>query len=150
DSGLTTAQNGLALAGDRASAAPFLGFTGLTALYGMDGGFCALGPLCPVLFLIAEPMRNAREVHPRRCRVRPDADPNIAFRGHCGTVVVNFAYLMPQNGRSGSAGMLVDGDFLLSGRRLCWRQHDRLCRVRRNAGHEWVQIVKEVLMLIAG
>ena len=32
DSGLTTAQNGLALAGDRASAAAFLGFTGLTAL----------------------------------------------------------------------------------------------------------------------
>jgi cation/acetate symporter len=62
DSGLTTAQNGLALAGDRASAAAFLGFTGLTALYGMDGGFCALGPLvvfCTVLFLIAEPMRNA-------------------------------------------------------------------------------------------
>ena len=32
DSGLTTAQNGLALAGDRASAAAFLGYTGLTAL----------------------------------------------------------------------------------------------------------------------
>lgn len=35
DTGLTAAQNGLALAGDWASAAAFLGFTGLTALYGM-------------------------------------------------------------------------------------------------------------------
>src|ERR1700735_844725 len=62
-SSLTAAQNGFALAGDWCSAAAFLGFTGLTALYGMDGAFYALGPLvafCTVLFLIAEPMRNTR------------------------------------------------------------------------------------------
>jgi len=35
DSALTSAQNGFALAGDWCSAAAFLGFTGLTALYGM-------------------------------------------------------------------------------------------------------------------
>jgi cation/acetate symporter len=61
DSQLTAAQNGFALAGDWCSAAAFLGFTGLTALYGMDGALYALGPLvafCTVLFLIAEPMRN--------------------------------------------------------------------------------------------
>jgi len=61
DSQLTAPQNGFALAGDWCSAAAFLGFTGLTALYGMDGAFYALGPLvafCTVLFLIAEPMRN--------------------------------------------------------------------------------------------
>ena len=64
DSQLTAAQNGFALAGDWCSAAAFLGFTGLTALYGMDGAFYALGPLvafCTVLFLIAEPMRKATE-----------------------------------------------------------------------------------------
>ncbi len=61
DSQLTASQNGFALAGDWCSAAAFLGFTGLTALYGMDGAFYALGPLVAfstVLFLIAEPMRN--------------------------------------------------------------------------------------------
>ncbi len=50
--GLTAAQNGLALAGDWCSAAAFLGFTGLTALYGMDGALYAVGPLvafCTVL-----------------------------------------------------------------------------------------------------
>jgi cation/acetate symporter len=59
--GLTAAQNGLALAGDWCSAAAFLGFTGLTALYGMDGALYAVGPLvafCTVLLLIAEPLRN--------------------------------------------------------------------------------------------
>src|SRR6266478_6553943 len=45
DSRLTAAQNGFALAGDWCSAAAFLGFSGLTALYGMDGAFYALGPL---------------------------------------------------------------------------------------------------------
>ena len=50
--GLTAAQNGFALAGDWCSAAAFLGFTGLTALYGMDGALYAVGPLvafCTVL-----------------------------------------------------------------------------------------------------
>ena len=59
--GLTAAQNGFALAGDWCSAAAFLGFTGLTALYGMDGALYAIGPLvafCTVLFIIAEPLRN--------------------------------------------------------------------------------------------
>src|SRR6201985_1320814 len=59
--GLTAAQNGFALAGDWCSAAAFLGFTGLTALYGMDGALYAVGPLvafCTVLLLIAEPLRN--------------------------------------------------------------------------------------------
>ena len=59
---LTAAQNGFALAGDWCSAAAFLGFSGLTALYGVDGALYALGPLmafCTVLFLIAEPLRNS-------------------------------------------------------------------------------------------
>lgn len=44
DSQLTASQNGFALAGDWCSAAAFLGFTGLTALYGMDGAFYVTGP----------------------------------------------------------------------------------------------------------
>ena len=59
---LTAPQNGLALAGDWCSAAAFLGFTGLTALYGMDGALYAVGPLvafCTALLMFAEPLRNA-------------------------------------------------------------------------------------------
>src|ERR1700743_2723405 len=58
---VTAAQNGFALAGDWGSAGAFLGFSGLTALYGMDGALYAVGSLvsfCAVMFLIAEPIRN--------------------------------------------------------------------------------------------
>ena len=47
--GLSAAQNGFALAGDWCSAASFLGFSGLTALYGMDGALYAVGPAGRVL-----------------------------------------------------------------------------------------------------
>src|SRR5271168_1380245 len=95
DNRLTAAQNGFALAGDWCSAAAFLGFTGLTALYGMDGALYALGPLvafCTVLFFIAEPLRNAGkytlgDVIRYRMQNRTSL---LAAVG--GTMVVNFAY----------------------------------------------------------
>src|SRR5258708_26812394 len=98
DSQLTAAQNGFALAGDWCSAAAFLGFTGLTALYGMGGAFYALGPLvafCTVLFLIAEPMRNTGKytlgaVIRSRMQTRTSLLAAVV-----GTVVVNFAYFVP-------------------------------------------------------
>ena len=59
--GVTSLQNGLALAGDYMSAASFLGIAGLVALSGFDGliysvGFLVGWPI--VMFLIAEPLRN--------------------------------------------------------------------------------------------
>ena len=67
DSQLTAEQNGFALAGDWCGAAAFLGFSGLTALYGMDGAFYALGPL--VGFCTVFDRRTAaqyRQIHARR------------------------------------------------------------------------------------
>ena len=55
-------QNGWAIAGDYISAATFLGISGLIAFYGLDGFLFAVGWLVSyllVLFLIAEPLRNA-------------------------------------------------------------------------------------------
>jgi len=55
-------QNGWAIAGDYMSAASFLGITGLIAFGGFDGFMYAVGWLVAylaVLFLIAEPLRNA-------------------------------------------------------------------------------------------
>ena len=88
DGRLTAAQNGFALAGDWCSAAAFLGFTGLTALYGMDGAFYALGPLvafCTVLFLIAEPLRNSEDTplatsSVAGCRRAPPSSPRSPAR----------------------------------------------------------------------
>lgn len=153
DSGLTAAQNGFALAGDWCSAAAFLGFTGLTALYGMDGAFYALGPLvafCTVLFLIAEPMRNAGkytlgDIVRSRMQTRPSLLAVIA-----GTVIVNFAYLMPQ---MAGAGVLVR---LLTGISYDWAVAfvglSMIVYVAFGGmlATTWVQIVKAVLMLTAG
>ena len=112
DSQLTAAENGFALAGDWCSAAAFLGFTGLTALFGMDGAFYALGPLvafCTVLFLIAEPLRNSGkytlgDVIQSRMKTRTSLLATIV-----GTVVVNFAYLMPQMAGAGVLVKLLTG-----------------------------------------
>src|SRR5258705_6035765 len=153
DSRLTAAQNGFALAGDWCSAGAFLGFTGLTALYGMDGAFYALGPLvafCTVLFLIAEPMRNTGrytlgDVIRSRMQTRTSLLAAIA-----GTVVVNFAYLMPQ---MAGAGVLVR---LLTGISYDWAVIfvgvSMIIYVAFGGmlATTWVQIVKAVLMLSAG
>ena len=153
DSALTSAQNGFALAGDWCSAAAFLGFTGLTALYGMDGAFYALGPLvafCTVLFLIAEPMRNTGrytlgDIIRSRMQTRTSLLAAIV-----GTVVVNFAYLMPQ---MAGAGVLVR---LLTGISYDWAVifvgASMIVYVTFGGmlATTWVQIVKAVLMLSAG
>jgi len=153
DSQLTAAQNGFALAGDWCSAAAFLGFTGLTALYGMDGAFYALGPLvafCTVLFLIAEPMRNTGkytlgDIIQSRMQTRTSLLATIT-----GTVVVNFAYLMPQ---MAGAGVLVR---LLTGISYEWAVIfvgvSMIVYVAFGGmlATTWVQIVKAVLMLGAG
>lgn len=153
DSQLTAAENGFALAGDWCSAAAFLGFTGLTALYGMDGAFYALGPLvafCTVLFVIAEPLRNTGkytlgDVIRSRMHTRTSLLATIA-----GTVVVNFAYLMPQ---MAGAGVLVK---LLTGVPYDWAVIFVGVAMIVYVGFggmlatTWVQIVKAVLMLAAG
>ncbi len=153
DSGLTAAQNGFALAGDWCSAAAFLGFTGLTALYGMDGALYALGPLvafCTVLFLMAEPIRNTGrytlgDIVRSRMQTRTSLLAAIA-----GTVVVNFAYLMPQ---MAGAGVLLR---LLTGITYDWAVIfvgvSMIVYVAFGGmlATTWVQIVKAVLMLSAG
>ena len=59
---ITGWQNGLAVAGDYMSAASFLGISGIICLKGYDGFMYSVGFLVAyltVLFLVAEPLRNA-------------------------------------------------------------------------------------------
>ena len=116
----------------------------------MDGAFYALGPLvafCTVLFLIAEPMRNTGkytlgDVIRSRMQTRTSLLAAIA-----GTVVVNFAYLMPQ---MAGAGVLVR---LLTGISYDWAVIfvgiSMIVYVAFGGmlATTWVQIVKAVLML---
>jgi cation/acetate symporter len=150
---LTAAQNGFALAGDWCSAAAFLGFSGLTALYGMDGAFYALGPLmafCTVLFLIAEPLRNTgKYTLGDVIRIRMQTRTSL-LAVITGTIVVNFAYLMPQ---MAGAGVLVK---LLTGISYDWAVifvgASMIVYVAFGGmlATTWVQIVKAALMLAAG
>src|SRR5271170_7219310 len=152
DSGLTAAQNGFALAGDWCSAAAFLGFTGLTALYGLDGAFYALGPLvafCTVLFLIAEPLRNTGkytlgDVIMYRMQRKP-----ALLAAVTGTIVVNFAYLMPQMAGAGVlikllTGISYDASVVLVGISMIV-----YVAFGGMLATTWVQIVKAVFMLAA-
>jgi len=150
---LTAAQNGFALAGDWCSAAAFLGFSGLTALYGMDGALYALGPLmafCTVLFLIAEPIRNSGkytlgDVIRARMQTRTSLLAVIS-----GTIVVNFAYLMPQMAGAGVLVKLLTGISYNSAVIFVGASMIVYVGFGGMLATTWVQIVKAILMLAAG
>src|ERR1700751_4441024 len=153
DSQLTAAQNGFALAGDWCRAAAFLGFTGLTALYGMDGALYAVGPLvafCTVLLLIAEPLRNTGtytigDVIMYRMRQPPALAAAIV-----GTVVINLAYLIPQMAGGGVLIKLLFGIPYSVSVMLVGVGMIVYVAVGGMLATSWVQIVKAVLMLGAG
>ncbi|WP_292442204.1 cation acetate symporter [Methylibium sp.] len=109
---LTARQNGFALAGDWMSAAAFLGFSGLIALYGMDGSLYAVAALAAflvILLLIAEPMRNTGrytlgDVIAYRMQSR-----HARLAAVIGTIVVNLAYMIPQMAGAGGLMKLMLG-----------------------------------------
>jgi cation/acetate symporter len=151
--GLTAAQNGFALAGDWCSAAAFLGFTGLTALYGADGALYAIGPLvafCTVLLVIAEPLRNTGTYTIGDVFLYRMKRPSALAAAALGTIVINLAYMIPQMAGGGVLlklllGLPYDFSVVLVGFGMI---------VYVAAGGmlatSWVQIVKAVLMLSAG
>jgi cation/acetate symporter len=152
DSRLTAAQNGFALAGDWCSAAAFLGFSGLTALYGMDGAFYALGPLvafCTVLILVAEPLRNTGKFTLGDVILDRMQKPTALLAAIAGTVVVNFAYLMPQMAGAGVLVKLLTGVpyelavVLVGAAMIVYVAFGGMLATT------WVQIVKAILMLAA-
>lgn len=152
DSQLSAMQNGFALAGDWCSAAAFLGFSGLTALYGMDGAFYALGALvafCTVLLLIAEPLRNTGkftlgDVIYLRMKRR-----SALLAAVSGTIVVNFAYLMPQMAGAGVLVKLLTGLPYVAAEVLVGVAMIIYVALGGMLATTWVQIVKAVLMMAA-
>lgn len=99
DGTLGPIQNGFALAGDWMSAAAFLGFSGLAALYGMDGSLYAAGALVAflaILMLVAEPIRNTGRFTLGDVIAFRMQRPQARLAAVLGTVVVSLAYLVPQ------------------------------------------------------
>ena len=104
------AQNGWAIAGDYMSAASFLGITGLIAFYGFDGFMYSVGWLVAyltVLFLVAEPLRNAGKytlVDVISFRLRGRGVRAVAA---ISTLVITLFYMMAQMVGAGSLANLL-------------------------------------------
>ena len=104
---ITGWQNGLAVAGDYMSAASFLGIAGMIAMNGYDGFMYSVGFLVAyltVLFIIAEPLRNAgkytmADVLAYRLSPRP-----VRAAASLSTLTVSIFYMIAQ---MVGAGVLV-------------------------------------------
>ena len=97
--GITSLQNGLAIAGNHMSAASFLGIAGLVYAWGYDGLIYSVGWLVgwPIMtFLIAEPVRNlGRFTFADVISFRFDQTP-VRVLAACGTLVTVAFYLIAQ------------------------------------------------------
>jgi cation/acetate symporter len=99
DRRITGWQNGLAVAGDYMSAASFLGIAGMIALNGFDGFMYSVGFLVAyltVLFIVAEPLRNAgkytmADVLAYRLKPRP-----VRALASLSTLTVSLFYMIAQ------------------------------------------------------
>ena len=110
---ITGWQNGLAIAGDYMSAASFLGIAGLIAFYGFDGFMYSVGFLVAyltVLFVVAEPLRNAgkytmADIVAYRLRARP-----VRAWASLNTLTVSTFYMIAQMVGAGALVNLLLAD----------------------------------------
>ncbi len=153
DSQLTAVQNGFALAGDWMSAAAFLGFCGLAALYGMDGSLYAVGALVaflPILMLIAEPLRNTGRYTLGDVLAFRMQRPEARLAAVVGSIVVNLAYLIPQMAGGGALVKLMLGIPYSISVVLVGVGMIVYVAFGGMLATTWVQIVKAVLLLGTG
>lgn len=147
---ISAGQNGFALAGDYMSAASFLGIAGLVATTGFDGLIYSTGWLVGwpvVLFLIAEPLRNAgkytfADVLASRMRQKP-----VRIAAAAGTLVTVLFYLIAQMVGAGSLIKLMFGIsyemavLIVGAAMLAYVLFGGMIATT------WVQIVKAMLLL---
>src|SRR5260370_27018431 len=116
----------------------------------MDGAFYALGPLvafCTVLFFVAEPLRNTGKYTLGDVILYRMQKRTSLLAAVCGTIVVNFAYLMPQMAGAGVLVKLLTGVpynvavIVVGGSLVIYGAFGRMLATT------WVQIVKAVLLL---
>jgi len=144
--------NGFALAGDWMSAAAFLGFTGLAALYGMDGSLYAVAALVAflmILLVVAEPLRNTgKYTMADVIAYRMQSSP-ARLAAVLSTVVVNLAYMVPQMVGAGALAKLLLG--IPYGVSVIFAGVAMVLYVAFGGmlATTWIQIVKAVLLLSA-
>jgi cation/acetate symporter len=151
--GITGLQNGWAIAGDYMSASSFLGFAGLTFLFGVDafvGLMAAIIAFVPVLFFLAERMRNSgkytlADVLSFRLRERP-----ARLVAAVGTLSVVIIYLLAQMVGAGALIQALTGItftpavIIVGGFMLAYVIFGGMLATT------WVQIIKAGLLMTAG
>nr|ADQ00198.1 phenylacetate permease [Pseudomonas putida] len=148
--GISGLQNGLAIAGDMISAAPFLGISAMIFMAGFDGLLYSLGIVAAwpiILFLIAERLRNlGKYTFADVVSYRLEQTP-IRITAVFGTLIVALMYLMAQMVGAGKLiellfGMSYFQSVMLVGVLI-------ICYVTFGGmlATTWVQIIKAVMLL---
>jgi cation/acetate symporter len=151
--GISGRLNGIAIAGDYLSASTFLGYAGLMFLFGFDGwiiGLAACMSFIPVLYLLAERMRNSgkftlADVLAYRLKERP-ARAAAAMT----SLLVSGIYLVGQLIGAGALVQALAGiDFSIAVL-VCGVFMTIYIVFGGMLATTWIQIVKAGLLMIAG
>jgi len=145
--------NGIAITGDYLSASTFLGYAGLMYLYGFDGWIFGLGALLsflPILYLLAERMRNAgkytvADVLSFRLRERP-----IRVATAFNTLLISGIYLVAQLIGAGAVIEALAGISFTLAVMICGVFMVVYVAFGGMLATTWVQIIKAIMLMIAG
>ena len=149
-------QNGLAVAGDYMSAASFLGISGMIAFFGYDGFMYSVGFLVAyltVLFIVAEPLRNAgkytmADLLAYRLRARP-----VRAAASLSTLTVSTFYMVAQMIGAGVlvSTLLKDYEWITPNSAIAGVGVLMIVYVVFGGMHgtTWVQIIKAILLMTA-
>jgi cation/acetate symporter len=151
--GIAGAANGVAITGDYLSASTFLGYAGLMYLYGFDGwiiGLAALFSFLPVLYLLAERMRNAgkftvADVLAFRLRERP-----VRIATAINTLLISGIYLVAQLIGAGAVIEALSGVGFPVAVAVCGVFMVVYVFFGGMLATTWVQIVKACMLMAAG
>ena len=145
--------NGIAIAGDYLSASTFLGYAGLMYLYGFDGWIFGLGALLsflPILYLLAERMRNAgkytvADVLAFRLRERP-----VRIATAFNTLLISGIYLVAQLIGAGAVIEALAGISFPVAVMICGVFMVVYVAFGGMLATTWVQIIKAIMLMTAG
>lgn len=152
---ITGWQNGLAVAGDYMSAASFLGITSMIAAYGFDGFMYSVGFLVAyltVLFVVAEPLRNAGKYTMADLLAYRLKEKPVRAVASLSTLTVSTFYMIAQ---IVGAAVIVNG-LLPEGSKLSFNTIALSVGLLMIVyvifggmkGTTWVQIIKAILLMI--
>ena len=151
--GVAGAFNGIATAGDYLSASTFLGYAGLMYLFGFDGWIIGLGAMLsflPVLYLLADRMRNAgkftvADVLSYRLRRRP-----VRIAVAINTLLICGIYLTAQLVGAGSLIEALAGVSFTLAVLICGIFMVVYVVFGGMLATTWVQIIKAGMLMTAG